>query len=91
MIQKKWAFFKRKQYKNNKASTCFLKSFNPELQFKDTESAIKSKLIELLTPLKGFKLVSTLVLVFKKRESDTFFSSLKSEIIISKTDIDDVF
>ena len=26
-----------------------LDSFNPELQLKDTESAIKSKLVELLT------------------------------------------
>ena len=31
-----------------------LNSFNPELHFKDTESAIKSKLIELLTQLKRF-------------------------------------
>ena len=31
----------------------FLKAFNPEFQPKDTESAIKSKLIELLTQLKG--------------------------------------
>ena len=28
-----------------------LNSFHPELQFEDTESAIKSKLIELLTQL----------------------------------------
>ena len=31
-------------------------SFNPELQLKGTESAIKSKLIELLTQLKGLNL-----------------------------------
>ena len=37
-----------------------LNSFNPELQLKDTESTIKSKLIELLTQLKGFKFVKTL-------------------------------
>ena len=39
-----------------------LNSFNPEpeLQIKDTESAIKSKLIELLTQLKGFKFVTTI-------------------------------
>ena len=43
-----------------------LSSFNPELQLKDTESVIKSKLIELLTQLWGFKFVVTLVLVFKK-------------------------
>ena len=41
-----------------------LNSFNIELQLKDTESAIKSKLIELLTKLKGFKFVTALVLVF---------------------------
>ena len=40
-------------------------SFNPELQLKDNESAIKSKLIQLLTQLKGFKFVATLFLVFK--------------------------
>ena len=43
-----------------------LNSFNPELQLKDTKSAVKSKLTELLTWLKGFKFVATLVLVFKK-------------------------
>ena len=41
-------------------------SFNPELQLKDTESAIKSKGIDLLTQLKSFKFLTTLVLVFKK-------------------------
>ena len=34
-----------------------LNSFNPELQLKDTESEIKSKLIDLLIQLKGFKFV----------------------------------
>ena len=74
-----------------------MNSFNPELQLKDSESAIKSKLIELLTQLKGFKFVTTLVLVFKKIESedkakhDTFYSSSKAEIIINKSDIDDLF
>ena len=74
-----------------------LNSFNPELQLKDTESAIKSKLIDLLTQLKGFKFVTTLVLVFKKIESedktkyDAFSSSSKGEIIINESDIDDVF
>ena len=43
-----------------------LNSFKPELQLKDTESAIKSKLTELLTQLKGFKFVTTLVLVFRR-------------------------
>ena len=74
-----------------------LNSFNPELQLKDTESAIKSKLIELLTQLKGFKFVTTLVLVFKKIGSEdktkngNFYSSSKTEIIINESDIDDVF
>ena len=70
--------------------------FNPELQLTDTESAIKSKSIEeLLTQLKGFKFVTTLVLVFKKIESedktkyDNFYSSSKAEIVINY--IDDVF
>ena len=41
-----------------------LNSFNPELLLKDTESAIKSKLVDLLSQLKGFKFVTTLVLKF---------------------------
>ena len=44
--------------------------FNPELQLKDTESAIKSKLIALLPQLKGFQFVTKLVLVLKKIESE---------------------
>ena len=47
-----------------------LNSFNPELQFKDAESTIKVRLIDLLNQLKGFKFVTTLVLMFKKIESD---------------------
>ena len=45
-----------------------LNSFNHELQLKDTESAIESKLIDLLTQLKGFKFVAKLVLLFKKMQ-----------------------
>ena len=50
-----------------------------------------------MTQLKGFKFVTTLVLVFKKIESedktkyDAFSSSSKGEIIINESDIDDVF
>ena len=44
-------------------------SSNPEQQLKDTESVIKSKLIELLFQLRSFKFVATLDLVFKKIES----------------------
>ena len=47
-----------------------LNSFNPELHLKDTESPSKSNLIELLTQLKGFKFVTTLVLVLKTIESE---------------------
>ena len=47
-----------------------LNYLNPALQLKDTESTIKSKLRELLAQLKGFKFVTTLVLVFKKIESE---------------------
>ena len=74
-----------------------LSSFKSELQLKDTESAAKSKLIELLTPLKGFKFVTTLISVFKKTESkaktkfENFYSNSKVEIIINESDIDDVF
>ena len=45
-----------------------LNSFNPELQLKDTESAIKNKLKNILTELKGFKFVTTLALKFKKKQ-----------------------
>ena len=47
--------------------------------------------------MEGFKFVTTLILVFKKIESedktkyDTFYSSSKAEIIFNESDIDDVF
>ena len=69
-----------------------LNSFNPESQLKDTESAIKTKLKKLLSELRGFKLVITLVLGFKNIESkdktkyDNFYLSSKAEIIINKSD-----
>ena len=74
-----------------------IKSFNPELQIKDTESAIKSKLKELLSQLRGFKFLTTFVLLFKKIEIkdktkyDNFYSISKAEIIVNESDIDDVF
>ena len=34
-----------------------LNSFKPEIQLKDTESVVKSKLIDLLTELRGLKLI----------------------------------
>ena len=53
---------------------------------------MKSKLKDLLTQLKGFRFVTTLVLVFKKIESedktkyDNFYSSSKAEIIINESE-----
>ena len=47
-----------------------LNSFNPELRLKDTKSAIRNKLIGLLSELRGFKFATTLVIGFKKIESD---------------------
>ena len=50
-----------------------------------------------MSQLKGFKFVATLVLVFKKIESedktkyDSFYSSSKAEIIIYESYIDNVF
>ena len=45
-----------------------LNIFNPELQIKDTESVIKSKLIDFLSELRRFKFVTTSTLMFKKIE-----------------------
>ena len=45
-------------------------SLNPELQVKGTESAFNKNLIELLTQIKSFKFVTTLVLVLKKVKRD---------------------
>ena len=43
-----------------------LNSFNPELQFKDTEFSVKIKQKKLLTELRGSELVTTLFLEFEK-------------------------
>ena len=56
-----------------------LNSFNPVLQLQATESGIKSKLIELLTKLKGFKFVTILVLVFKKQSVTIFIQAQKQK------------
>ena len=47
-----------------------LNYFNPELELKNTKSAISNKLKDLKTELKEFKFAKTLVLVFKNIESD---------------------
>ena len=91
---------KRSHAYNGYASTSSVKilnSFYPELKLKDTEYAIRNKLIGLLTELKDFKFVATLVLQFKKIESNdetkyrTFYSNSKAEKTINESDIDNVF
>ena len=73
-----------------------MNSFNSKLHLKDTESAIKNKLTDLLAELKGFKFVTTLALEFRKTGSDdeikydTFFSNSKAETIINESYIHDV-
>ena len=58
--------------------------FIPELQLKDTESTIRNKLKDLLSEMRDFIFVTTLV---KKVESGdatkytTFYSNSKAEII----------
>ena len=81
----------------NSYNVGILNSFNPELQLKDTESAIRNKLIDFLIKLKGFQFITTLVLEFKKIQSDdkilysTFYLHSKPEAIINESDIGDVF
>ena len=75
----------------------FLNSFNPELQLKDTRFAIKNKLKQLLTELRGFKFMATLVLMLKKIESedktkyDTFYSHSKAETVGESDDVFESF
>ena len=107
MTQKSANFMNEKTVKIKKRADAFkdyagtynveiLDSFNPKQQPNDTESAIKSKLIELLSELRGFRFVTRLVLVLKQTESkdktkhDNFRSSSKVEIIINESDIENV-
>ena len=52
---------------------------------------------KLLSELKGFKFLTTLVLLFKNIESEgktkyhTFYSNSKAEMIVNESGIDDVF
>lgn len=81
----------------NSYNVKILNSFNSELQPKDTASAIRDKLIELLSESKDFKLVTTLVLEFRNIKRDnktlynTFYLNSRSEIIINERYIDDSF
>ena len=47
-----------------------MNSFYPQLQLKDIDSAVKNKLKDLLTELKGFKFVATLFLELEKIQRD---------------------
>ena len=68
-------------------------SFSAELQIKDTESAVRSKVIDLLSELREFKFVSTLVIELKKIASDnvTKYITFYSETVINESNIDHVF
>ena len=100
--------FWTKKCKINKTSTYFKgyvssynveisSYFNSKLRFKYNESAIKNKLKQSLTKLRGFKFVATLVWVLKKIESDDktkygpYHLRSKAETIINQSDIYDVF
>ena len=70
-----------------------LNSYNPELQLKGIESAIKSKLMELLTQLKGFKFVTAAfekIEIEDKEQFDSFYLNSKVEVAINESDTDDV-
>ena len=50
-------------------STCnieIMNTYNPGPQLKDTESAIRIRIKDLMSGVKGFKFVTALVLEFKK-------------------------
>ena len=65
--------------------------------YKDTQSAFKNTLNGLLTELKDFKFVATLVLEFKKIQSNDkmqyspFCSNSKAGTIVNESGIDNVF
>ena len=97
MTQKSANFMNEKTVKITKRADTFkdyagtynveiLDSFNPKQQPNDTESAIKSKLIELLSELRGFRFVTSK----DKTKHDNFRSSSKVEIIINESDIENV-
>ena len=76
-----------------------MNSFNPELQLKNTEFAIKHELKNMLNKLRDFKFVRALVLKLKKKTKTNkdetkysiWYSNSKAETTIHNTDIDNVF
>ena len=61
-----------------------------DLQLIKTSPIIKSKLKELLSELKKFRVQSILVLEYKKRNAHKIFYSI-TKLIASDSDIDEVF
>ena len=53
---------------------------------KTSESAVRNKLINLLSELRGFKFVTTIVIYIKLNQLST-----KAETIINESDMDDEF
>ena len=65
-----------------------LNLFDTESELKDTKSTIKTKLKELLSKFKKFKVKTVLVLGYKKRNDRKIFYSC-NELIASDSDIDE--
>ena len=63
--------------------------FDPRLQLINTKPMIKNKLKELLSELKKFKVQTTLILEYKKRNYKIFHSSAK--LIASDSEIEGTF
>ena len=64
--------------------------FDPELQLVNTKPIIKYKLKELLNELKKFKVLTILVLDYKKRNNRKIFHS-STKLITSDLDINEAF
>ena len=65
-----------------------LKSFNLRLHLKDTESAIKIKLIDLLSELRGFKFVTILVLYIFLTIYNIFITQIQLKRAIAEMKLD---
>lgn len=68
--------------------------FNAKLDLKNTESAIKNELKDLLSELRELKFVTALFLELKSDDAtkySNFYSNSKRETIINQSDINDVF
>ena len=67
-----------------------MNSVNPKQQLKDVASSVENKLVDSLSELSGFKLVTSLVLEFKKINNDdkaisnTFYLKSKGKMVIMK-------